>query len=80
MSLAFFDNGWRSREIRSIAASTAEFSSSTIRPSKHTAIRIARSARLTSSQNATGISKTLSSTNCRNAASPVKAARRPSNE
>ncbi|MNT96391.1 hypothetical protein D3C72_2384690 [compost metagenome] len=80
MSLAFFDSGWRSSEMRSMAASTAELNSSTISPNRQTAIMIARSARLTGSQKAIGISSTLSSTSWRNAASPLKAARRPSSE
>ena len=63
-----------------MAASTAELSNSTINPSKHTAIRIARSTRVTGSQKANGISTTLASTSWRNAASPLKAVRRPSNE
>ena len=62
MSLAFFDSGWRSSEMRSMAASTAELSSSTISESMLTATISARSTGLTSSQNASGISTTLSST------------------
>ncbi|MNJ78104.1 hypothetical protein D3C77_757620 [compost metagenome] len=63
-----------------MAASTAALNSSTISPSRQTAIMMARSARLTGSQKAIGISSTLSSTSWRNAASPLKAARRPSSE
>ena len=63
MSLAFFDNGCRSREIRSIAASMAELINSTMRAYRHTAMSNARSTRMTLRKNVNGISTTLSNTN-----------------
>ena len=47
MSLAFLDSGWRSREIRSMAASTAELSNSTISTSNTLPIIAARPTPLT---------------------------------
>ncbi|MOA33464.1 hypothetical protein D3C78_1547630 [compost metagenome] len=63
-----------------MAASTAELSNSTINANRQTAINNACSTRLTFRKNDKGIRMTLSNTSCRKAASPVKAARRPSSE
>src|SRR5690606_1233252 len=73
-------SGWYSVPIRSTAASTPEFRSSTISTSTHEPIRSARSTPLRPSQSATGASTAAARHSMRKAHSWVHAARRPAIE
>lgn len=76
-SLAFFDKGWRSVEILSTTASTAELSSSTNRTKNKLLIKIALVNRGTCNQAAVGTRKKHSSTSKTKAGSVFKAALMP---
>ena len=80
ISLAFFDNSWRSKEIRSTTASIAELNNSTMSANKHTATIRACSTRLTLRKKLMGINMALSRVICRNAASFKNAALKPAIE
>jgi hypothetical protein len=80
MSLARFARRWFSSEMRSTVASTAAFTSSTIKASSTTAMRSARSTPVLPSHSAAGMATTQSAASSRNADSWRAAAARPASE
>ena len=79
-SLARFDRSWCSKEMRSIAASTLEFSSSTAITSTRELINTAFSNSDTGNTSAMGVSTINRLSSCRNALSSLNAKTSPRHE
>ena len=79
-SLARLDKSWCSKEMRSIAASTLEFSSSIAITSTREQIKMAFSNRDTGNNAATGVSNAKKVNSCRNALSSLNANTSPCHE